>query len=373
MADDGRRPLRDLLAKVAPGSPLREGLERVLLARMGALVVLGDRPEVLGICTGGFHLDAELTPQRLSELAKMDGAIVLDANATRIAWANVHLVPDPDVPTSETGTRHRTAERVARSVGVPVVAVSQEMGTITIYRDELRHLLRPTESLIARATYLLGTLERFRQRFDEADASLTASEIGDVVTAGDVAYLLQRSEMVRRVGNEVENLLDELGEHGRLLRLQLEELSAGVAEEQRLVLADYLEDPGAMALAAAGAAAQGATVPATGVERALGRLGTLDTDELLGLERFVAALGGGRSPTLDTELEPRGTRLLRRLPELKPETISRLLEHFSGLHDILRATPGELASVTGLAEDQARLVKDGLAHLAESTILDRYQ
>src|SRR5690348_10798153 len=114
----------EALAAVAPGRPLRQGLDRILQANMGALIVVGDGPDVLAVCSGGFLLDAEFSPQRLSELAKMDGAIILAPDASRIARANVHLVPDPTVPTSETGTRHRTAERVARSVDVPVISVS---------------------------------------------------------------------------------------------------------------------------------------------------------------------------------------------------------------------------------------------------------
>jgi diadenylate cyclase len=250
---------------------------------------------------------------------------------------------------------------VARSVDVPVVAVSEEMGTITVYRGELRHLLRPAEQLIARSTYLLGTLERFRQRFDEADASLTASEIGDVVTAGEVAFVLQRSEMLLRVAAAVDELLDELGEQGRLLRLQLDELVDTVAEERGLVLEDYLKshDP--------------ASSSATDADAVLGRLGGLGTDELLGIERFVSALDGSGAPlSLDDALEPRGLRLLRRVPELHSGTISLLLQHFDGLHEIVRAPAAELAAAAQLSDEQARLVKDGLARLASTSILDRY-
>ncbi|HTW98720.1 MAG TPA: DNA integrity scanning diadenylate cyclase DisA, partial [Acidimicrobiales bacterium] len=340
---------------------LREGLDRVLQAARGALVVVSDSPAVLSICTGGFLLDAEFTPQRLSELAKMDGAIILTADASRIARANVHLMPRASIPTSETGTRHRTAERVARSVGVPVVSVSEEMGTITVYRGALRHLLRPAEQLIARSTYLLSTLERFRQRFDEADASLTASEIGDVVTAGEVAHLLQRAEMVLRVAAGVDELLDELGEHGRLLRLQLSELTASVGDERRLVLEDYLRPH------------DGAS-SAPDADVVLGRLGDLATDELLGIERFVSVLdGSGAPPSLDEALEPRGLRLLRRVPELASDTISLLLQQFDGLHEIIRAPMGELAAAAQLSDEEARIVKDGLARLASSSILERYR
>src|SRR5438270_5875890 len=131
----------DSLRLVAPGRPLREGLDRILQANMGALIVVGDGPDVLAICSGGLLLDAEFTPQRLSELAKMDGAIILAADASRIARANVHLVPDPSVPTTETGTRHRTAERVARSVDVPVISVSEDMSVIAVYRHDIKHPL----------------------------------------------------------------------------------------------------------------------------------------------------------------------------------------------------------------------------------------
>ena len=118
---------------VAPGTPLRDGIERIVRAKTGALLILGDGPDVLAICSGGFLLDAPFSPQRLSELAKMDGAIILGSRGQRLARANVHLVPDPSVPTTETGTRHRTAERVARSIPVPVVSVSEEMGVISVY------------------------------------------------------------------------------------------------------------------------------------------------------------------------------------------------------------------------------------------------
>src|SRR5499427_6641905 len=143
------------LRLVAPGTQLREGLDRILQARMGALIVVGDGPEVLSVCSGGFMLDAEFTPQRLSELAKMDGAIILANDTGRIARANVHLVPDPTVPTSETGTRHRTAERVARSLGVPVVSVSESRDAITVYLGDEQRPLLSSGLLLTRANQAL--------------------------------------------------------------------------------------------------------------------------------------------------------------------------------------------------------------------------
>jgi diadenylate cyclase len=287
----------------------------------------------------------------------MDGAIVLDRPGERIAWANVHLVPDPTAPTNETGTRHRTAERVARCVAVQVVAVSEEMGTITLYRGATKRQLRSTDVLVGRANHLMQTLDRFKLRLDEVNGALTSSEIEDVVTVRDVATVLQRSEMVVRVADEISELLDELGEHGRLLRLQLAELTLGVREDRRLVIEDYL------------VAGSGVTC-----DEVLTRLAVLSTTELLGLEQLVEVLvpSDGEPWDLDGSLAPRGFRLLRRIPKLSVETVGHLVGHFGDLHRLVRAPVAELAEATGISEEQARLVKDGIARLVESTILDRY-
>src|SRR5581483_5392175 len=199
------RSMTEALAAVAPGTPLREGLDRILQANRGALIVVGDQPEVLSICSGGFLFDAEFSPQRLSELAKMDGAIIVARDASRIARANVHLVPDPTVPTTETGTRHRTAERVARSLDVPVISVSETMAVIAVYRNDEKHPLESVARLINRANQALQTLERYKNRLDIVTGALSALEVEDLVTVRDVVTLLQRSEMVRRISEEIED------------------------------------------------------------------------------------------------------------------------------------------------------------------------
>ncbi len=220
--------LLEVLRQVAPGTALRPGLERILRANTGALVVLGSPPQVEALFTGGFQIDVPFTAQRLSELAKMDGALVLDETATRILWANVHLMPDPAIPTVETGTRHRTAERVARQAGVPVISVSHSMRTITLYVEDWRHVLEDVGAVLSRANQAVAALAHYRARFDEASAALDARELHGQATLLDVLTLLGRAEMVRRVARELEQYVAELGSDGRLLRLQLEELSAGV-------------------------------------------------------------------------------------------------------------------------------------------------
>src|SRR5579863_631368 len=232
--------MADALALVAPGQPVRDGIERVLQAKRGLLLVVGDGPEVLSICTGGFLLDAEFSPQRLSELAKMDGAVILSPDADRIARANVHLMPNATIPTIETGTRHRTAERVARSVDVPVVSVSAAMGLVTVYRRDARHVMQDERRLHERVRQALQTTRRFRQRFDTAVSALSALEIADTVTVRDVAAVLQPAELLCRITEDVRVDLVELGDNGRLLSLQLDEVTEGIEPARRLVVRDYV-------------------------------------------------------------------------------------------------------------------------------------
>src|SRR5689334_14311856 len=295
----------DALAAVAPGTPLREGLDRILQAGMGALVVVGDGPEVLNICSGGFLLDAAFSPQRLSELAKMDGAIILAGDASRIARANVHLVPNPNVPTSETGTRHRTAERVARSIAVPVISVSEDMQVIAVYVDDLKYPLEPIPRLLNMANQALQTLERYKARLDTVSSSLSALEVEDLVTLRDVVTVLQRAEMVRRIAEEVEDYIVELGVDGRLVRLQLEELMGGVEDDRRHVIRDYFsqDDPGWR------------------LDQAMEALSELTTEDLLDLKTVGGVLHLPLAAELDATAQPRGYRLLSKIPRLPDPVI----------------------------------------------------
>ncbi len=350
--------LRAALAASAPGRPLREGLDRILLSGMGALIVVGDGPDVLNLCSGGFLLDAAFTPQRLFELAKMDGAIILAPDASRIARANVHLVPNPNVPTSETGTRHRTAERVARSINVPVISVSERMAVIAVYVGDEKHPLEPIPRLLDRSNQALQTLERYRTRLDAVSRSLSALEVEDLVTLRDVVSVIQRAEMVQRIAEEIDSHIVELGEDGRLVRLQLEELYSGVASDRRLAVADYFA-PG----------------DGYGLEQALDALSQLSTEDLLDQKAVAATLnlpGAEDEVDLDLGVQPRGHRLLAKIPRLPEAVIANVVERFGDLQKIMRATIADLDDVDGVGETRARAMKDGLARLAETSILDRY-
>jgi diadenylate cyclase len=347
--------LDDLLVRVVPGSPLRDGLERIRRARMGALIVLGDGPEVLRICTGGFHVDVEMTAPRLSELAKMDGAIVLSRDARRIAWVNVHLIPDPFQPTVETGTRHRTAERVARTADVAVVAVSEETGTITLYRGADRRQLADSESLLARANHLLAMLERFKARYDESEALLRKAEQAGRVLVRDVASVLQRAETVVRVARSVGEVVAELGEEGQLLDLELTELVLDVFDGRQGVLRDYV------------GARKGPRLDRSELEAVLARLQALSTEDLLVLERVVSALGLGSGrgvPGLDEPIEGRALRVLASRLSLSSEVADRLAERFGGVEELRALSVERLCSAGGLPEDEAALLHGTLQRMA---------
>jgi diadenylate cyclase len=350
--------MRATLAAVAPGTELREGLERILRGRTGALLVLGQDKVVDSISTGGFEIEVEFTATGLRELSKMDGAIILDRDMSRMLRAAVHLMPDPSIHTEETGTRHRTADRVARQTGFPVISVSQSMHIIALYVDDQRYVLEDSGAILSRANQALATLERYKLRLDEVSGTLSALEIEDLVTVRDVAAVAQRLEMVRRIATEIDGYVVELGTDGRLLTLQLNELVAGVAGERELVVRDYLPP-------AAGRRPKTA-------EDVLLELDAVSPTDLLDIGMVARALQLGGAEQLDAAVTPRGYRLLAKVPRLPGAVIDRLIEHFGHLQKLLAASIDDLQTVDGVGENRARTVREGLSRLAESSILERY-
>lgn len=350
--------LRATLAAVAPGTELRDGLERILRGRTGALIVLGHDRVVESICSGGFALDVEFSATRLRELAKMDGAVVVDRDATRILRAAVQLLPDPTIETTESGTRHRTAERVARQTGYPVVSVSQSMRIIALYvGDHRRYVLEGSDVIQSRANQALATLERYKARLDEVSGTLSALEIEDLVTVRDVAAVVQRLEMVRRISEEIAGYVVELGTDGRLMALQLDELVGGIGSDRQLVIRDYVE-----------AGRSGRALAQVQAD-----LAQVDATELLDLAHIARVLGLSTiDDSLDGAVGPRGYRLLSKVPRLPSTIVDRLVGHFGGLQKLLAAGIDELMAVDGVGEQRARAVREGLSRLAESSILERY-
>jgi diadenylate cyclase len=318
-------------------------------------VVLGYDKQVESICTGGFALDVEFSATRLRELAKMDGAIILDTRGNRIVRAATQLVPDPSIPTTESGTRHRTAERTSKQTQLPVISVSQSMNLVALYVDGHRHVLEGSAEILSRANQALATLERYKMRLDEVTGTLSALEIEDLATLRDVAAVAQRQEMVRRIAQEIEGYVVELGADGRLLALQLTELVAGVDSERVLLVKDYAAEPEAI------------------MHGDLAVLEQLSAGDLLDLPDVAAALGyPGGEPELEQALSPRGYRLLAKVPRLPGAVVDRLVVHFDGLQRLLGATVDDLLEIDGIGDARARTIREALSRLAESSILERY-
>jgi diadenylate cyclase len=349
---DQRDGLFEHLARMAPGTPLREGFERILRGRTGALVVLGRNRVINAISTGGFALDVPFSPTALRELAKMDGAIVLDVESDRIVSAGVQLMPDPAVDTIETGTRHRTADRVARQSGLPVVSVSSSMSTISLFIDSHRHVFEQSDQILSRANQALQTLERYRARVSEVTNRLSALEVQDQVTVRDVALVAQRLEMVRRLNAELDGYVVELGTDGRLLALQLYELSAGLDDLRELLERDYRPNDEGNGF---------------GFAALLG----LDLSELLEPVAVVRAIGFPGHDHLDTKISARGYRQVAQINRLPPGLGVRLIEHFGSLQALFGASTTELQAVDGVGESRARIIRDGLLRLAEAAYDER--
>ncbi len=341
------------LRMVAPGTPLREGLENILRAKTGALIVLATTPEVMELVEGGFNLDSEYSPSALYELAKMDGAIVLSANGKKIVKANAQLIPSSTMQSSETGIRHRTAERVAKQTGEMVISISQRRNVITLYLGVYKYLLRDLGVILNKANQALQTLEKYKTVLDKAIEQLNALEFQGIVTVFDVARAIQRTEMVMRVSGEIEEYILELGCEGRLVSMQLEELVAGVENEGLLILQDY---------------------HALDLEKAVNDISESIkewfNEEFLDLLNISRVLGYGTTlSVLDLLIPPRGYRLLQKIPRLPLPVIDNLVKTFGGLEKILTASMEELDEVEGIGEVRARTIKDGLRRLREQTFL----
>ncbi len=344
------------LEMVAPGTALREGIDNILHAHTGGLIVIGDPDELAFMFSGGFKLDLDYSPAQMYELAKMDGAIVLSTNANRIAQANVQLTPDPTILTNETGTRHRTAERVSKQTDALVVAVSERRQVVSLYVDGIKYILEDIPVVLAKANQALATLDKYRSRLDQVSTRLTALEFEGGATLHDVLTVLQRAELVTRMAVEIERYIVELGTEGRLIEMQLDETMVGVSADKTALVHDYILEDTDETFAAA-----------------FDSLVRLAHQDLLDFGRLAELLGFDRKlNSLDYPISPRGIRILGRIPRLPKMVIKRIIEEFGGLEELLAATDGELETVDGVGEIRAKDIREGLRRLQEINLVDRY-
>ncbi|WP_448852784.1 DNA integrity scanning diadenylate cyclase DisA [Corynebacterium sp. 335C] len=342
----------DLLRRLAPGTGIRDALDRIRRGRTGALIVLGHGEEVEALCDGGFAFDVAFSPTRLRELCKMDGAVVLSADGSRIRRANVHLTPDRSVPTEESGTRHRSAERTSAQAGVPVIAVSQSMDIVTVYAGGARHVLQDSAAILARANQALATIERYRTRLDAEEGRLFAAELHGFASSGEAAGVLRLSELLRRTGEAVARDVLELGSDGHGLGMQLDELIADTARARRLLLRDYL-------VSVTGAPS------ADEVAEAAAALSELDDGDLVGPVAIARVLGfSGNPESLAERVDPRGYRALARVPRMPEPLMDRLVDRFVSLSGLMSASRVQLAEVPGLGPMWAGHIRQGLDRLA---------
>jgi diadenylate cyclase len=346
--------MKEAIMMVSPGTALREGISLIIQSRLGALICIGPPKRLAQFSEQGVEIDAELTPQLLYELAKMDGAIVLNSDCSRIMYANRFLIADSSIPSNETGTRHRAGERTARKAKCVVIAVSERRSSVTLYVNDKRHVMDSIATLLNKASQAISTLEKYISVLDAALTDLSTREFEDMVTIFDVCKAVQRHEMVVRIAKEIEPFVLELGDEGRLIDMQLQELLKPL-EESRLVVRDYFQDP------------RGGNF-----EAALAELDSLPQSDLLDLGHISSALGyGSNLKSIDTYLTPRGYRILTQTRRLTPQIIENLVLKFGTLQNIMHAPKEEVVEIDGIGEILAERIRLSLNSLRNQLALDR--
>jgi len=346
--------LNDILKIIAPGTALREGLDNILKAKTGALIIIGDSKEILDISDGGFKIDEEYTPARLYELAKMDGAIIISKDLKRILLANTQIIPSSKIYTEETGTRHRTAERTAKQTGELVISISQRRNIITVFKGDFRYTIEDTAKIITRANQALQTLQNYKNVFDSKLKILNEYEFNDIVTLDNVITCLQRAEMVMRIAEEVENAIVELGEDGFLVKMQLEELIDNLPTEELLIVKDYISPN-----------------KRTSPEKILEAIRKNLQDDFTDASTIAKLLGYDIFENYEeVAVYTRGYRILNKIPRMPNAIVTNLVRTFKSFQHILVADVDKLDEVEGIGEIRARTIKQSLHRMQEQFMFD---
>ena len=346
-------PIAEILKKIAPGTPIREGLDNILKAKTGALLLLTDSQEVIDeIVDGGFEINEEYTSAKLYELAKMDGAIVLSGDMKKILFANAQLIPSYNISTVETGTRHRTAERTAKQTGELVISISQRRNIITVFKENYRYVLEDTNAVLNKANQAIQTLEKYKKVYDSKLSILNEYEFNDIVTLDNVLSVIQRVEMVMKIVDEIQKQIYELGDDGRLVSMQLEELIGGLEKEELQLIKDYI-------------------VKDVDAEKILEELSTLETDELMKLPVIAKILGYESFENFEElAVYPKGYRILSKVPRMPSSIVEKLVKSFKSFQHILVAEINEQNKVEGIGDVRAKTIKQTLKKMQEQFAFD---
>ena len=348
--------ITEILKLIAPGTPIRDGLENILRAKTGALLLITDNMQVLkDVVDGGFTINEDYTSSKLYELAKMDGAIVLSGDLKKILFANAQLIPSHEIQTLETGTRHRTAERTAKQTGELVISISQRRSIITVFKGNDRYILEDTDVVLNKANQAIQTLEKYKKVFDNKLNILNEYEFNDIVTLENVIVAIQRAEMVMRIVEEIQRQIYELGDDGRLVRMQLEELIGGLEKEETLMIKDYLA-PG-----------KRKRLP----EKIVEALEELSYEELSKESVIAKLLGYENFDNYDeVGVYPRGYRILNKIPRMPSNIVENLVDAYKSFQHILAADIESLDEVDGIGEIRAKTIKQSLKRMQEQFVFD---
>ncbi len=340
-----------MLVLVSPGTPLRNAIDDIMRGDNGALIFFVQDPKEYvkkGIIQIGFELNCPFTPNKLYELAKMDGAIVVSEDLKTIWYANVHIVPDSTIPSFETGTRHKTAERLAIQTGKLVVCISQRRKVVTLYRDNWRHMLNDVSFIVMQMNQGLRAVERYRSNFDKGIASLDIMEIENRVTLFDVVEVLDRGITVLQISKGLNFYLAELGNAGTLAKVHLEELLYEVEEILNLLIMDY------------------ATEESMGEEHDPSNVfSSLMGKENVNVDSIASVLGykEQKAQLFEFMVQPRGYRLLRNIPRIPMSVAKNMIKRFKNLSGLLNASFDELTTVEGIGEKRAKAIMNGIISL----------
>jgi diadenylate cyclase len=325
--------------QLLPGEPLRLGVDLIANKNAGALIVIGTSSKLDKISSGGITLNnCSYTPEMLSELAKMDGAIVVSEDVGKILKANVHLNPDDKIQTSETGTRHRTAQRTSSSVNLPVVAVSEESSTIKVFSNSEVTELEESNAILGRVNESLQSIDRMRRRFDEAVANLGELELENSLTNQEVLQVIQRGELLTRLASQVRFEAEKLGTEAGLITIQIDSLESGVTNTLNLVLKDHL--PGRKFRV---------------TTKVLDEIANLSYQELNTIDYLGSILS--KLP-LDDISVPRGYRVLARLPDLPDNLHDSIVQKYKSLPKLLSAPTEKLYEIEGIGRNRAQQLRD---------------
>ena len=327
------------LTQLLPGEPLRIGVDLIADKKSGALIVIGSSAKLDKISSGGVDLiDCEYSPEMLSELAKMDGAIIVDQFVTKILKANVHLNPSDTLSTTQTGTRHRTAERTAEETNLTVITVSEESSLVKVFTNSETTELEEPSVILGRVNESLQSVDRMRRRFDDAVAELGELEIENSLTNQQVLEVIQRGELLTRLAKQVRSEALRLGGEAGLVLIQIDSLESGVTNTLNLVLKDHL--------------------PAKkyrNIAKAIDEISRQTYEELNDIDYLGSVLG--KLP-LDDLSTPKGYRVLARLPNLPENLHDSIIQKFKTLPKLLSASPEKLYEIEGIGRGRAQQLRD---------------